>query len=346
MNQDNQNNNQQTNNDLDSLLKEFQTLSETPTEPVKPVEPIIQESQVNAVNSTVTSTTESVPAPEPVTAMNNAGINNPTSAPQPVMPTPTQDIPVVPNAPIPPVKPAETVVPEPLVNPGLNVNLNTSDGDIVPPTNGNGNTPDENVTPPVTPAPTGKNSNLFIIIIFLIIGVFILFIPKISDFFSNKPGKETKPTATPVATATATPTPVAKEKKMNCKMPEVVVSETNKIQTIYRYYHKDNKVTKLEKIFKNMFTTVDDTNTPAYSETKNTCDTLATKYAGITGYTVTCEEKDNTFTVTYAYDLEHFVNPTEIIVGTATEKIESPALYGDKIATVKEKMEAEGATCK
>lgn len=376
MNQNNSNSNQQSNSDLDSLLKEFQMLSEIPQEPVKPVEPVLQSNMVNkpVTNPVGNQTVDPFVNPTPtyqqaevsgmsvdpvlasaqqrpidqarVTSMNNAGINNPTAAPQPVMPTPTQDIPVVSNAPVPPVKPASSIDDDVIVNPGLNVNLNTSDGGIIPKADQNIANNSDATTSLGTSLQKNKGSDIFIIVLFLVIGLFILFIPKVSDFFSNKPGKESKPTATPIATPTPTPLPVVKEKKMVCTTPEVVVTDTNKVQTIYHYYYKDNKVTKVEKVFQNIYTTVDDTNQLSYNSTKNICDTLAAKYTGITGYVATCEEKNNIFTVTNVYDLQNFVNPTEIIVGTTTEKIESPVDYGEKIESAKEKMEAQGATCK
>lgn len=339
----NQNNNPQNNNDLDSLLKEFQTLSDTPTDPDKQTAPVLQSQPVDPMPA---SSTQPVVNPVPVSGGNVAGIDNSAVIPEPVMTTQIKDIPSPHNASVSPVQSGESQMPDPIMNPGGNVNLNSGNGNIVPPEEPPVQTFEKPIDSQPKEAQVDKNSNLFIIVIFLIIGVFIFFIPKISDFLSNKPRKETKPTATPVVTATATPTSELKEQKLTCTMPEVVVNDMNSNQTIYRYHSKGGKVTKLERVFKNVFTTVDDANTASYTETKNTCDTLATKYAGITGYTVACEEKDNTFTVTYAYDLEHFVNPTEIIVGTETEKIESPAIYGDKIETVKEKMEAAGATCK
>lgn len=303
-----------------------------PTTPqAEPVTPAPVQPETAPVTPTVPSQ-EPVSNPTPVTPT----VSEPQGAPAtPAATTTTQASPVTPT-PVATAQPATNVAPTSEVTP-------TPGAD-------NGNTGVPGTETPMTPSNDsnksgGKGNLVFIIVILLIVGIFIFFMPKINEIFDKKPGKESKPTPTPTAPATVTSTPNL-ESKITCTEPETTVSETQKNQNLYRIHYENNKVTKVEKIFKNIYADTVDTTDTNYVSTQNTCGSLSTTYANITGYSVVCEEKDKTFTVTYAFDLESFVNPTQITINGNTEEIKSDIKYGDDIETLKANLEGQGMTCK
>lgn len=337
-------NTQPENNDLDSLLQEFQTLSTTNTpEPSK-----VETEPVRTENITPVQTQENVAG----TPVQQNPVENEVVQPTPVQVEAKPSTNVVDN--LAPVSTTETVsqfststseTPSiDAVSPTVTDEQSNVSNISKDPAGGEVNPPIESDN--ISNNGGGKGNLIFIFVILLIVGLFIFFIPTISDFLNQKPGAEKKPTATPTTTATATPE-VAKEKKMTCTGAEVVVNDNQSTQTNYRIHYLNNKVTKVERIFKNIFNENIDTATDqTYANTKTTCDMLATTYANITGYAVTCEEKDKTFNVTYAYDLETFVNPTQITINDNTETITSDIKYGDSIDDVKTNMTSNGLTCK
>ena len=376
-------NNTNNNQDLDSLLKEFQSLSSTSSE--KPVE--------NTPNVEVQPAAQSIQQPNPSSEVTNmmgtqqtvtsTSINNtqPVNQPNVAMDSMNQVKPSVSNVNFvnsqQPVQPMNSGVvqqpqatpaigavqtPNPAVDmsvlnekvdvyPGMNVTLNPN-GEGTPSNNIPDNTGDHN--------DGGQNNNLesqnnsgnnksnlmFMVAIFLIIGAFILFIPKIDSFLKKKPGMEAKPT--PTATAKPTNKPVAdkeKEKNLTCTLPSTDTSSTSTIEQ-YKYYYKDGKVTKLETTTSKKYLVVDDTTRTNYTADQTTCSTLATSYANILGFAASCEEKDNTFTIKNSYDLANFVNPTTITINGVPTTLMSDVNFGDDINTVKENIEMLGGTCK
>lgn len=326
------NQNPNNNNDLDSLLEEFQNLS-TPVENKEPIEeksqvvqPVIQGQptvpvqevkpvMVNPVNvEREPVQTQSVVQAQPTVN----SVQQPT--PAPVMPNNNLDN-----------------IEESLVHPDMKVKLNDLDSPVSM----------EPVIPNIPEEPInnngGKGNLIFMIVIFLIMAVFIFFIPKIDDFIKNKPGEESKPT--PTASSTPTAKPVVKEVKTNCSIADVVNGDLT-TTTSYNYQSLAGKVTKMKKTVVTKFANIEGVNQAAYNQTKLTCNSLATTYAGVTGYTVTCEEKDNVFTVVYAYDLNSFTNPTLITINGQQETIKSDVNLNDDIKTVKANMTSIGSTCK
>lgn len=310
--------NETNQNDLDSLLKEFQSISSKPEE------------ETSAMAGNVAP---SVEVPTPVQQIQSEPVLNETIG--------TSTIP-----PVAPGVPTETpssqpvkITSEPVINPNLNVDLKSDSGDLVESNKETDQADLGNDGP-------SKGSIIFIFVLFLVIGLFIFFIPTISDFFRNKPGRETKPTPTATAPSTPAATPAEQEKKLTCTMPEETVSAYRTTKTAYKYYYNGTKISKVEKIYTNSFSEVTDANRSEYESTQNTCKTLATTYAGITGYAVTCNEANHVFQVSYAYDLLSFVNPTQITIGDKVETIQSDVNYEDDINQVKTKMEAQHAVCK
>ena len=333
-------NNQPENNDLDSLLKEFQSLSSVSEQP-------------KTVESSVTAPGSQPAQPASDTVTTVAQSQAPSVVP-PVGPAPTQQVVSAPSTPVTPIQqvPVQPSTPQPVsteqpsvqtVQPGGVISStvtttgpanpvipNTNPTPVAPassqPTIGTPNIPN----PPMdsnnnggTSNKKGKSNLTFIIILFVVIAVFILLIPKINEFVYKKPTKE------PNVEATESPEPTkepVKEKTLTCTEPEVASSEKQKIQKIYKLYYANNKVTKMEYTYKNM-----------YAETVDPLTDTSEK--------PTCTEKDNTFEVLYAYDLENFTNPTQITINGQTQTISSNVQYEDDIETVKASMEANGATC-
>lgn len=358
-------NNQQGNNDLDSLLKEFQSLSNTPKQPT-PVES----------NPTV-SNTQSMPGVMPAQP---SVASQPNVAPQPVVEQPSVPTSVSPTpqvvpastqaAPVGPTPVQPSVAPQPAVEqpslqtvqPGGVVTQSTPT--VVAPQNSAvaSNSmatpqPIETLEVPMQSEKEeqsgndglnkkgkGKSNFTFIIILFVIIAVFILLIPKINEMMHKKPGKE-NPNVENTASPVPTKTPVV-EKTVTCTEPEVASNEKQKVQKVYKLYYANDKVTKLEYTYKNMYAqTVDPTTDTSYLSAQSTCNRLNSDYANITGYTVTCTEKGNAFDVVYAYDLKDFTNPTQITINGQTQTLSSIVNYGDDIETVKGTLTANGATC-
>lgn len=311
----------QTNhNDLDSLLKEFQSISSKPAEEPTPV-PVKEAPLVE--NPTPVQQIQSEPVPHETLE---------ASVIPPIAPGVSTQVPNFQPEPTPSAS-------EPVINPNLNVDLQTSSAVSNGSEGKNAQDDSENDGP-------SKGSIIFIFALFLVIGLFIFFIPTISDFFKNKPGKEFKPTPTATATVAPTATPAEKEKKLTCTMPEETVSAYRKTKTAYKYYYNGTKISKVEKIYTNTFSELTEANKVEYESTQNTCKTLATTYAGITGYAVTCNETNHVFRVSYAYDLATFINPTQITIGNQVENIQSDVNYEDDIKQVQAKMEAQSAVCK
>lgn len=384
MDQNPQNN---TNNsqDLDSLLKEFQSLSATT--PEKPVE--------SAPNVEVTSVTQPVQQPNSTletmnvvesqpnvaaTPVNNvqsvnqqnvvvdniAQVNpsasnvNSVNPQQPVQPTnpgvvqQPQSAPVIGAVPTPNPEVDMSVLNEKVeVYPGMNVTLNpngegTSLNNMPDNTGNNNDAGQDNNLGSQNDSGNNKSNLMFMVAIFLIIGAFILFIPKIDSFLKKKPGMEAKPT--PTATAKPTNKPVAdkdKEKTLTCTLPTNATANANTSTEItYKYYYKDGKITKLETTTNKKYLIVDDTTRAAYTVDQTNCGTLATTYANILGFAASCEEKDNTFIIKNSYDLANFVNPTTITINGEQKTLKSDVNYGDDINDAKELAETLGATCK
>lgn len=228
------------------------------------------------------------------------------------------------------------------VHPDMNVTLNTDGGDKNPV-----DLPNNHQNANVTPNNNGGNNKgnlVFMIVIFLIVGLFILFIPKIDSFLKKKPGMEAKPTPTP--TAQATNKPVEKKEKITvCTMPSQP-GDNVETQVKYKYYHENGKITKLEETTEKKYLLNDETTKSAYSNDQIVCSSLATTYANILGYATSCEEKNNTFIVKKLYDLKSFINPTVITINGTQETITANVNFDDAIESVKEDMELQGATCK
>lgn len=372
-------NNTNNNQDLDSLLKEFQSLSATT--PEKPVEitpnvqatPVAQPVQqsTNMVESQANATVNPVNNAQPVNQSNivmdnknqvdastlNMNSVNPQQSSQPMTSGAVQQpqqATVIGAKPTPNPEVDMSVLNEKVdVYPGMNVTLNSNgDGtDIsninVPDNNGTDNNDGQNNNLSTQNDSGNNKSNLmFLIVIFLIIGAFILFIPKIDSFLKKKPGMEAKPT--PTATAKPTNKPVAdkdKEKTLVCTFPITVTNDTS-TEVTYKYYYKDEKITKLETTTNKKYLIVDDTTRSAYTVDQVNCGTLATDYANILGFAASCEEKDNTFIIKNSYDLANFVNPTTITINGQQKTLKSDVNYGDDINEAKELAEMLGASCK
>lgn len=344
-------NNQQGNNDLDSLLKEFQSLSNTPQQPnPKESNPTVAASQ---------------PAPGSIPAQPASEYQQPVApATVPTQPTPQMAQTTPAMAPAQPSATPQPTVEQPslqTVQPG-GVMAQASPAAQAPQNPGVTNTAPVQPTIETLEVPTqpikedsngnngldkkgkGKSNLTFIIILFVIIAVFILFIPKINELMHKKPGKET-PNVENTASPVPTKTPVV-EKTVTCTEPEVASNEKQKVQKVYKLYYANDKVTKLEYTYKNMYAqTVDPTTDASYLSAQTTCNRLNSDYANITGYTVTCTEKENAFDVVYAYDLKDFTNPTQITINGQTQTLSSIVNYGDDIETVKGTLTANGATC-
>lgn len=333
--------NQNNNNDLDSLLEEFQSLS-TPVETPKPIETNNQ----GGVSNVPPIQTEPVQPNIPVQPVQNV---------QPIQPVQSNIVQQ------PSVQPIQPTSPQPIkdetlksglnneenemIHPDMQVKLNDLHSQVpaapeIPTTSGNGTneTNSDNQG-------GGKNNLLFMIAIFLIMALFIFFIPKIDDLIKNKPGLEAKPTPTPTASAKPTATPEPKEEKMECSMPDAINGDVT-TKTSYTYHSLNDKVLKTKKTVVTSFANIEGANQALYNQTKLTCNSLATTYAGVAGYTVTCEEKDNSFTIVYAFDLKSFTNPTTMTINGQQEIIQSDINLNDDIKTVKANMEVNGATCK
>lgn len=222
------------------------------------------------------------------------------------------------------------------VHPDMNVSLEGDGGDKIPVdlSNSNSSSSDNNN------AVDEKSNIIFMVVIFAILGAFIMFMPKIDSFFNRKPAMEVKPTPT------ATPTPEEnKEKTITCTIPKETGTNLEN-QKSYKYYYKNSKVTKLEEITTKKYLLVNETNQSTYSTEQATCNSLATTYANILGFSVSCEETDNSFIVKKSYDLSTFVNPTTITINGKSQTLAVSVNFGDDINAVKSKVTASGATCK
>ena len=185
--------------------------------------------------------------------------------------------------------------------------------------------------------------NLPVIIgIVAIIALFIFFMPKVGSLFNGKSKSKTKKTA-----AAADKVTKPKESTLVCNEADRKLSDIQTMKTTYNIYYLDNKVTKVVKVVKFVFPDKDGIESEyQYVNAQNVCNAIPTKYANITGYKSTCKEEKRIFTVEHIYDLEDFVNPTQIMIDGKTETIESVANYDDEIGTVKANLETKGVTCK
>lgn len=363
-------NNTNNNQDLDSLLKEFQSLSassEVQPEVNKTVseqpQMVVSQSQVSNVNeqalaSNVTPTGQQasqqtvnmsqMSSQMNVGELNNVAVNNnQSSSTLGQTPMTPQSVVAPQSTPVSELKPSNPEIDMSVLNeevpvhPDMNVTLDSDGGDKNPVDLTNNNTSDNGQD---NNFGNNKGNLIFMAVIFIIIGAFILFIPKIDSFFKKKPGMEAKPTPTPTAQATNKPV-VESEKTVVCTMP--VQAATNlETQKKYKYYYKDGKVTKLEVTTDKKYLALDETTQAAYTNDQNVCSTLATTYANILGYAASCEENNQTFSVKNSYDLVNFVNPTTITINGVQQTLTSDVNLNDDIETVKENMTNQGATCK
>lgn len=225
------------------------------------------------------------------------------------------------------------------INPNLNTNLdrNATGFSDLPKT-------PSNDTPPNIEK-NGKSSNLFIIVLFLIVALFIFFLPKINDFVHKKPAKA-KPTPTP--TVTATPSANAeKTKKLTCTMPASKDDKTSKeTMVVYHYTYENNKLKKIEVVTKDQYTVANDTNKTVIGADTTTCNDINALKDKVDGYKITCDVANNTFTKTENYDLSSFVSPSEITIGKTKKTLTTNFNLDDNIDTIKDTMTSQGATCK
>lgn len=383
-NQQNSQNQSNNNQDLDNLLREFQSLAETSEEPV-----ITNENSMQQVNNSVLDGTYSAGIASEQSSVQQASDVQPLPGTQQIISTTnTNSDSFQSNNSIPATQtqvnyaarqmqtmPSSTVVQSEIstnttpidnsemvqtpatnvtgqiqsaqeinqvdqqqipVHPGMDVSLEGDGGDKTPIdlSNSNPSSSDNNNSV------DEKSNIIFMVIIFAILGLFIMFMPKIDSFFNRKPGMEAKPTPT------ATPTPEEnKEKIITCTMKKEIGTNLEN-QKSYRYYYKNNKVTKLEEINVKKYLLVNETNQSTYNTEQATCNTLATTYANILGFSSSCEETDNSFIIKKSYDLSTFINPTTITINGKAETIAVSVNFGDDINTIKSKVTASGATCK
>lgn len=284
---------------------------------------------------------------------------NMASEPQPVasessidpIPVPMpeeQTIDIIEDEIIPPVNGAEM---KPLEEPGINIEpTSTPAHDSSDDKNNSGNHGDK------------KGVDMFIVILFVILAVFIFYIPKISDFM--KSGSKKKGIPTPVPTVTATPSPTANPKKetytkLSCTPTIELDANATEFPAIYKqtgiqntisrsiiYYSSDDKIKKLDRITTIDYSKVDQTNQDLFDQQKNRCSNLSKKPVKENGYKLTCKQDKNKFVETETFDLTVTDQPITLKIDDIVTTVNSDHKKDDNVQTMKELQESTGATCK
>lgn len=169
-----------------------------------------------------------------------------------------------------------------------------------------------------------------------------ILIPKEETVEPNVPPVD--PSPSPSITPSETEKPLEVTGALTCTKKESdTTGYTNQISRNIQY--SDNQVHTVINSYTETYIVSGTTNKDARDAKKALCDATVSSYMGISGYTKTCTEDNETqFTTNEIFDLNVFQD-IEVETPAGKEILSSDIKLQEKIADVKKRLEESGYTC-